>query len=863
MLWKIISVIVMILQVLTYPQTIKAADTYSVAFIGGLASNDKEGVYSSNYSISDIKVGNGVVIYYKGSSTFSISSLSLYEKDSNNNLVFIQNYDLSNPTYLDHIWFNPSHSGRYVLQANFNNPNMIKVSCYNMIGSIDDWETNSKPLISKANIRESKEIVDGSNHKIYFQNVVTGFGHASSVSNHLSDIRLKIKRNNEEYYDYVAYDPLYDGYVYELTDCHGSIEIYAQAELLGTPNETKLLLNGKLFADENDLTSDKYHQIILNQDDVLTYQVKKYIPYFEEEYRFNDIFRYQLDISKLMEVVGYRFYIVDDQNSKHYYSNQVVKDKQCVGDKWIKMYYFKQNDALFADNLRLLYFDNYDDDWNFISSTNFASKEESQCVNDIYLFDFLDKENDDLYGQYFYFEVDVKKNPKLNFDYAQGEYLGNKSHNFNGGEIFSYDNGIVDSVNSDILRNVEGAHGVLKLQFNPHKVKEGDYVHNQHRWDYVRHVFMKYQCNLKVNVINGFYNVSNEDITFSEKDKSNTYLLDAMDKVTINYQPNNGYGLKEVIIDGVSIDINKYPTSYQIMLSKDCNVEIIYERLYDITTIVENGTITPSTKVLSNDNITIKYQGDTKHVLKSVIVDGYEVDKNLCSNQYTFNNVTSNHQIKVIYEPTYTINCEIENGYISKSKDDLIKHDDYEVFFKPKDGYYIESVIVDDCDISKNYVESLNQENIYEFIDISEDHYIKVKCVPYQKVELNCLILDNEIYLPNGNPTFIYQVEGTDFLNQKVERCYVFTFDSNDVENHKLSKTIVIDDLYKGSYKIEPLAVKRYKISDKNRSNNVISYSIYDIINIDGSKNYYQISDLYQRSKYHNFDHNALSNRGD
>lgn len=865
MVLKVISIIFMILQVLTYPQSIKANDTYSVAFVGGLASEQKDGSYSDVYSQSGIKVGNGICIYYKGSGCYSISSLSLYEKDDSNNLFFLKDYDISDATYLDHIWFNPSRSGRYVLQAKFNKPNTIKVSCFNMVGSIDYWEKDSIALIDGATIRENKSILDGSNHLIYFQNVVNGFGHGDNATDRFSDIHLKIKHNDEIYYDYVVYNEKYKGYVYELNDCHGEIEIFANASILGTPNETRLFLNGQLISDDTTLTEDKYHQLTLQQDDVITYQVKKYLPALDKEYRFNDIFRYQLDISKLMEVVGYRFYTIDEQKVKHYFSNQIVNNKQCSGDNWLKMYYFKQNDMLYQDSLRLLYFDNYDEDWNYLSSTNFALKEQNECNNDIYLFDFLDKENDALYGQYFYFEVDVKKNSKLNFDYVDGEYLGNKSHNFNGGEIFAYQNGNVSVVDAKVLKQVEGAHGVLKLQFNPHKVREGVYVHNQHRWDYVRHVFMKYQCNLYVNVVNGYFQVSDNQNYYQQQDGFNNYLLDAMQPVTISYKPYNGYGLKEVIVDGIKVDIKKYLTEYCFTnLEKDHKIDIIFERLYDITTEVENGNITPSLKVLCNENAKIQYQGDDKHVLKEVIVDGIKVDKNKYLDEYSFNNVISNHQIKVIYEPTYFIDCEIENGQISESRDDFVEGDDYEVVFKPNIGYYIESIKVDDCDITIQYLTSLSKSNVYDFIDINANHKIVVKCVPYQNIILNCSLLFDELYLPNGNPTFIYRINGTNFLNEKIDRCYVFDFDEEDVNNKNLNKTIIIDDLYKGSYEIKPLEVKRYNISNKKRTSNVISYPLYDIINIDGTKHNYQISDLYQRSKYHNFDHNALSyTRGD
>lgn len=55
------------------------------------------------------------------------------------------------------------------------------------------------------------------------------------------------------------------------------------------------------------------------------------------------------------------------------------------------------------------------------------------------------------------------------------------------------------------------------------------------------------------------------------------------DTITIKYEPKEGYIIKEVIIDGNSIDITKYPTEYSFeKINKDHKIKVVYEKEEDI-----------------------------------------------------------------------------------------------------------------------------------------------------------------------------------------------------------------------------------------------------------------------------------------
>lgn len=75
------------------------------------------------------------------------------------------------------------------------------------------------------------------------------------------------------------------------------------------------------------------------------------------------------------------------------------------------------------------------------------------------------------------------------------------------------------------------------------------------------------------------------------------------------------------------------------------------EKTHRIDTEVINGTITESLmQISSGENRTISYTPKDNYVLKSIIVDGKEVDTEKYKTQYLFENINDNHFIKVIYE---------------------------------------------------------------------------------------------------------------------------------------------------------------------------------------------------------------------
>ena len=129
----------------------------------------------------------------------------------------------------------------------------------------------------------------------------------------------------------------------------------------------------------------------------------------------------------------------------------------------------------------------------------------------------------------------------------------------------------------------------------------------------------------------------------------NTIVFDGQN-VTINYNPVLDYALKSIEVDGEYISLKGNENSYTFKnVTSDHRIRVVYDSKYTISTEVVNGTIDPSKSVLRGENVTINYSPKNGSELVEIIVDGEQVDIEEFKDNYTFENITGNHTIKVVY----------------------------------------------------------------------------------------------------------------------------------------------------------------------------------------------------------------------
>lgn len=855
----------------------KASDTWSLAFISseGKASLSKDGSYSSSFALTDKTLTQGYTIYYKGNNNQCISSLKLYEKNSDNSLTFISEYDLDSATsYYDHLWFKPKEAKKYVLKAEFKRQNDIKIISQNIVSSIDHIDQTKVSNKGFNNVTYSTDVLDGSSHTIYFYNIPEGFAIGTSDEEHINDLYLTITQYGQTFVDYAIKDEKTNMYTYTLNDCHAQAMIEAKVRLKPTDNVTKVYVDDVLKLTDDNLNSNYFHVHRMDDDAKMTIQVEKWIPKLNDDYRFNHLYHYELDLSKAFNVIGYRFYTrkKNETNKTLKVSATISNNKQTSTNGMIDYQYYEQiSDRYVISNASYnsknpLYFYNWNENiyegqiWECLSQTSFSQNEINQCINSLHIFDFINKTCDDLYNTYLIMEVDIQKKANIDLRESQYQYLNNKTHVFNGGYYFRYNNGVDESINKSKAKVQQGALAVLKLQFDPHKVSDSLWIQRSHRWDFARDIFTIFQYDLITKVRNGTLMIKDKDnttISSNNTFKEQSSKVDAALDVVITYEANEGYTLKNIILDDQQLERSNYPNEYIIeSMNQDHEFSVEFVKAYKIITSVENGKISTSDhNVAQGDRKEIIYKANEGYRLKEIIVDGIKLnDEQLkaSSNEYIFTNVNANHEIKVIYEKVHKIETSVENGVISKSVEGIKTNSDQLITFKPNDGYYLYSLLIDDQEYVYHYDQSLKQENTYLFKDINSDHTIKAIFKKQAVITIIKKIDPKQTHLPSGIPTFFFHIEGIDFLNKHHSLYRMIEFDDEES-----IKQVVIDDLPYGKYQIYEIDCARYLSKVTSFTQGISKISDYQVLVSPNEENS-SVTFMNTRDDYHNLDHNDL-----
>ena len=268
---------------------------------------------------------------------------------------------------------------------------------------------------------------------------------------------------------------------------------------------------------------------------------------------------------------------------------------------------------------------------------------------------------------------------------------------------------------------------------------------------------------------------------------------------TISYTPSTGFSLESVIVDGISVDITAYPSSYTFSdISSDHTISVTYSTTeLNISTSAVNGTITAGQIANYGDTVTISYAPNEGYELSSVTVDNATVDITLYPNSYTFSDITANHAISVVYtRKSYTITTSADaNGTITASSTVLHGNNKTVAYEATADGYVLESVIVDGTPI-----DITEYPYFYTFEDVSSDHTIEVTFT----IDTNIAIVTS---VTNGTitPTKTYSATYGESVTIYYEPDYGYTLISVIVDGESIDVTA-----YPTSYTFDSVATTHY-----------------------------------------------------
>lgn len=132
----------------------------------------------------------------------------------------------------------------------------------------------------------------------------------------------------------------------------------------------------------------------------------------------------------------------------------------------------------------------------------------------------------------------------------------------------------------------------------------------------------------------------------------------------VSWKAADGYEVTEVIVDGIRQDVKNEGSIKFSGINKDHVVEVVFrktgggENIYVDpnyaainTSKVGNGTIDQSVSVEKGKDQTITWHADAGNHVKQVIVDGKDRTDLIASGQITFQDISRDHTVEVIFEP--------------------------------------------------------------------------------------------------------------------------------------------------------------------------------------------------------------------
>lgn len=149
------------------------------------------------------------------------------------------------------------------------------------------------------------------------------------------------------------------------------------------------------------------------------------------------------------------------------------------------------------------------------------------------------------------------------------------------------------------------------------------------------------------------YNIVSSSSSGGSISPLGTITVNAGDSETFTINPDNGFKIKDVKVNGTSVGTVSTYTFENI--SSDYTIEVVFEPItYSISAFAgTGGSISPSGTITVNsgNSKTFSIYPNSGYSISSVKVDGSSVD---AVSSYTFNNIISNHTISATFEKQVT-----------------------------------------------------------------------------------------------------------------------------------------------------------------------------------------------------------------
>lgn len=305
------------------------------------------------------------------------------------------------------------------------------------------------------------------------------------------------------------------------------------------------------------------------------------------------------------------------------------------------------------------------------------------------------------------------------------------------------------------------------------------------------------------------------------------YPITTGDTYTIQVNANQeGYGLSKLEVNGEDVTDSYWVNDGYVInnVSQDYEVNVTYGQLPSVTAIYDSsqgevsieyfGRLVPDQPRYikpSQTDLNLWIYANNGYEIATIKVDGVDITSQyLDSGSYTFSDTSVSHTVEVTYKETvpFYMSFDDSKGWIAFIVDENtfgVGNDPNTPFYcsygadrmmqiYPYDGYKIASVIIDDVDVTSQYLAN----DGYTFYNITEEHHVNVTFeeASYYTITVDYPNADVSVYLNGSYPgDGITYVEGTKvYLNIYADNGYVPTATMDDGE--PLSLTYNVEDMY-------------------------------------------------------------------
>ena len=244
-----------------------------------------------------------------------------------------------------------------------------------------------------------------------------------------------------------------------------------------------------------------------------------------------------------------------------------------------------------------------------------------------------------------------------------------------------------------------------------------------------------------------------------------TFDVSFDDERSFTFTPNDGYYVKEILIDGeivVPETVNGKVQTFTLKVSKNHKVSAVFEKISVEIESVENGTISTTTDLntlVFGQEIEFEIIPEIGYYITSITVDGtkvYEATEQDVNNKTYTVTASSTHSISATFAiQTFEISTFAgENGTITETT--MVNWGtDFTVVMDPNSGYYISSITIDGTTytVSDAFITALNgASQEYTFTNVQEAHSISVvfetRNAYFNNTESGGIVYRSEVALP-------------------------------------------------------------------------------------------------------------------